>query len=596
MKYKILAIAPYDALANTMIHLASSRDDIELTMHVGNLERGVEIVKEYEGEDFDAIISRGGTAKEISRHTTIPVVSIPLSVYDVLRAIRLAENYNKDFAIVGFSNITETAHTLCDLLQYRIKIVTITDEPEVRGVLAELEREGCSMVLCDLITHEVAKTMNLNAILITSGAESILSTFEQAVNICKSYHHIGEENNFLRSILQDLDASTIVMSEHGDIFLSTWNDDNDTEIYELLKSGISGVISQGGGKFFKTVGNTLYSVIARVSSYKNKKYVIFYVTKVKIPLMSGKHGIHFSNRKEVEKEYFESFYSISGTLGNLKVQLEEIAENSLPVIITSEEGTGKKQVANYIYMKSDKCGNPFVEIDCNFLNDRNWEYIINNYNSPFNDNDNTVYIANIEKLSSERHKKLLSFILDTRLYMRNRLILSTGGSADPEIATCIKDYMRLLNCMNVNIIPLRHRADEIPMLAGMYLGHLNVILGKQLLGFDPKAIRILQEYDWPTNYNQFKRVIMEAATLTNLSYVSADIVADLISAEKAAGVYSLFTSKEKGLKEIPKLTLEEIILGVVKKALDDNKGNQSKTAKQLGISRTTLWRYLSKAE
>ena len=89
---------------------------------------------------------------------------------------------------------------------------------------------------------------------------------------------------------------------------------------------------------------------------------------------------------------------------------------------------------------------------------------------------------------------------------------------------------------------------------------------------------------------------MEAATLTNLSYVSADIVADLISAEKAAGVYSLFTSKEKGLKEIPKLTLEEIILGVVKKALDDNKGNQSKTAKQLGISRTTLWRYLSKAE
>ena len=81
---------------------------------------GLEIVQSYDLDDFDIIISRGGTAKMISANVTIPVVEVEISVYDILRAIKLAENYSNRFAIIGYPAITNCAKMLCNLLQYDI--------------------------------------------------------------------------------------------------------------------------------------------------------------------------------------------------------------------------------------------------------------------------------------------------------------------------------------------------------------------------------------------------------------------------------------------------------------------------------------------
>lgn len=55
----------------------------------------------------------------------LPVVEIRITVYDVLRALRLAASHYDRYAVVGFPNITETAHTLCRLLQYDVRIETV---------------------------------------------------------------------------------------------------------------------------------------------------------------------------------------------------------------------------------------------------------------------------------------------------------------------------------------------------------------------------------------------------------------------------------------------------------------------------------------
>ena len=70
--------------------------------YVGDLSHGKELVLRHIGENYDAIISRGGTAQLIKEVTEIPVVEISLSVYDILRAIKLAENYQERYAIIGF--------------------------------------------------------------------------------------------------------------------------------------------------------------------------------------------------------------------------------------------------------------------------------------------------------------------------------------------------------------------------------------------------------------------------------------------------------------------------------------------------------------
>lgn len=592
MKYKILGVAPYESLKNSMARLAQDRQDMDLEIYIANLEEGAALVKSLERESFDAIISRGGTAEAISRVTSIPVIDISLSVYDILRAIRLAENYQQRYAIIGFPKITETAHVLCDLLQYRIRIVTILDADEVEASLNMLREEGFNMVICDLISQNTASKMNMNSILITSGAESILAAFEQAVKICQSHYSLREENNFLHGILQDKDSYTIVMAQDGSIFLSTCDEEDAETIHTLLAAELRTILRGGDRKFFRTAGRTLYSVTCRTASYKSKQYVIFYLTASRIPLNSGKYGIHFNNKEEIEKVYYDSFFSIAGALGNLAGQIEDIARSSHPIMIMSEEGTGKEFIAGMIYLKSENIDNPMITIDCSMLNDRNWEYLSNHYNSPLNDNNNTIYFQRIDALSPAQHKKLLSMFLDSKLHKRNRLIFSTCGSDNPEVAGYLQEYVKRLSCATLSMQPLRNRRGEILPLASLYLSRINLDLGKQLLGFEPHAISILKEYNWPSNYEQFGRVLLGAASVTTTAYVTADTVASLIATEQAATAYHTIFQGTAG--PLPKITLEEITQHIIRKVLEDNGGNQSKAAAQLGIGRTTLWRYLQR--
>jgi len=127
----ILGIAPYDGMQTAMERVAEEFPNIQLDAYTGDLEAGAAIVRSAQLENYDVIISRGGTADRIREVTDLPVVSIQLSVYDVLRAIKMAENYSNLYAIVGFPSITEPAHTLCDLLRLDMDIITIHSMDEL---------------------------------------------------------------------------------------------------------------------------------------------------------------------------------------------------------------------------------------------------------------------------------------------------------------------------------------------------------------------------------------------------------------------------------------------------------------------------------
>ena len=121
----ILGIAPYDGMQAAMERVAEEFPNVRLDAYTGDLEAGAAIVRSCQMDQYDVIISRGGTADRGREVTDLPVVSIQLSGYDVLRAIKMAENYSNLYAIVGFPSITQPAHTLCDLLRLDMDIITI---------------------------------------------------------------------------------------------------------------------------------------------------------------------------------------------------------------------------------------------------------------------------------------------------------------------------------------------------------------------------------------------------------------------------------------------------------------------------------------
>lgn len=587
----ILGIAPYDGMRTAMERAAETYPDIHLDVFTGDLEEGVAIVKDHLSNSYDCIISRGGTARMIRKVTDIPVIEIRLSVYDVLRTIKLAESYADRYAIVGFSSITEPAHILCDLLRWQIDIITIQDTQQIHATLLNLQQSGYRMVIGDMVTHTVAQEMGMNAFLITSGAESLHTAFEQALSISAGFRRMRLENLFLSRIMSEESETIVVLNEDGELDYAQPVAPQ-PEMLALLQKKRTEIPAHTALRFYHNQHGRLYRVMAQILRIGTAQYYLFHYGTSQIPLRSGKSGLRSFSKSECEHLFHNSFYNLSGALGELENRIGSLAATRQPLMILGEAGTGKEQIARLLYLRSGLSSKPFILVDCALAGEKTWDYLLNHYSSPLNDSGNTVYFQNFEAISQQQGQQLLALILSTDLSNRERLIFSCTCSGIRTMPKTAGRLMQLLGCLPLVLPTLRSREDEIPSLASLYLGSLNLELGKQITGFESRAIDQLRRFSWPDNYTQFKRVIQELAAVTNGYYIRSATVAEVLSREQSA-----FTHDGRPLPADPQAqTLNQIIRSAIEQALADNGGNQTAAAKQLGIGRSTLWRHLNENE
>lgn len=588
---RILGIAPYEGMHTAMDRAAQAYPNVQMDVFTGDLDVGVSIVQRMPPNSYDCIISRGGTAELIRQVTDLPVVEVQLSVYDVLSAMKLAENYSDLYAIVGFPSITEPAHTLCDLLRYHLDILTVHSAEEATKTLEQLKKDGYRMVVCDMITHTIARKMELDAFLITSGVESVHAAIDQALNISLWFGRLRQENMFLRSITQDQNGRVVVLNTGGGVFYSSPTEPPEG-LMEALRTHIREVPASGSMKFYYTERSQLYRITAQTLLMDTEKYYLFYCVPSKIPLHSHWTGIRTMNRGECEYLFMNSFYSISGAMGQMDAEIRTLASARQPVMIRGEAGTGKEQIARFLYLHSSLANKPFVVVNCELMTEKSWDFLLEHYNSPLNATGNTVYFQNFELLPEGRAPELLSVIQETGLSRRVRLIFSCACRDGEPLPETMRRFTARLGCLPLNLPSLRSRSDEIPSLASLYLGSMKLELGKQISGFEPRALEMLRQYDWPNNYTQFKHVLETLAILTTSPYIRSSMVAELLARERSM-------RRSLPAQAVPvdtNRTLEEIISDGIQQAVINNNGNRAAAARQLGISRTTLWRYLSRQE
>ncbi|MEH2930922.1 PrpR N-terminal domain-containing protein [Candidatus Ventrimonas sp. KK005] len=585
-KYRILGIAPYLNLKNAMITAAKKYEEIEITAYTGNLEDGVQLAIQYMNQKFDLILSRGGTAEMIREVATIPVVEIPISINDILRATLLLDNLTEPYAVVGYPNITQPAHILCEMMNYQMNIITIHHPDELNEVLKTLKNEGRKLVLCDVITETVARKAGLEPILILSGSEGIEKALEYSINMCNAIEEIRERSRLFTEALQMQGMRTIIMKKEGTVLFSTYDKENIASVIGHLRQLIED--SQPiAAKAFHMIDHELYSILAEKTDFLGETCYIFCLEQNPFPVGGGKHGIRFSSYTEISVMYSSSFYSLTSSARIMEEKIQMINQNRMPVMILGERGSGKNEMAARLYLESSLQKYPYVTIDCQVINDRTWNYMISNYNSPFNDQNNTIFISNIQALSKSRQNQLLSFMADTKAYKRNRILFSCSQTLDAEVEDPSKNFIDYLSCTTIYMPPLREMTGDIQNSSKLYLNTLNVELSRQIVGFTPEALMLLTAYQWPDNFLQLKRVLTELAILTSTAYIQYDTVYQTIEKEKRQ--YVPTTSAVFDYNR----SLSEMNREIVKVVLAQCGGNQTLAAKRLGIGRTTLWRYLN---
>lgn len=290
---RILGIAPFESIRAAMERVAREEfPEVRFEAYTGDLEEGVKIAQRLvnENESYDVMISRGGTAELLKQKLTMPVVEITFSVYDILRAIKMAENYNSLYAIVGFPSITGPAHTLCDLLRFNTDIVTVHSEAEVRSALERLKLGGYNMVICDNVTHSIARELGYSAFLITSGAESLHAAFEHAIDISKEYRRMRRKIALLQNAVRQARGNVLVFNEKKELFYTT-EDSVPEKIRDYFVQRIGDLSSGAVRQFLYTDELTYLRVTAQAMTFANEQFYVFCYTQTILSRKSINAGI-----------------------------------------------------------------------------------------------------------------------------------------------------------------------------------------------------------------------------------------------------------------------------------------------------------------
>lgn len=588
---KILAIAPYEGMAETIAGLANQRDNIDITVKIGDLQKGLTIARELVHENYDVILSRGGTADLIRSELDIPVVEIPLSAYDLLRSIKMAESYSGKFAIAGFKSITNSAHMLCDLLQMDADFFTFESSDCVASAMNSIKEQGYSLVVCDMVGFITAKELGLNSILIPAGKESISDALDEAVQLVTASSYVLRQRDLFQLALScGMDDFLIFDSRCNLLFSSLTNTPGNHPVLNMVQTYLPAFMKTDGQIFEREINGCLMEISNRRITYEDTQYLLLRVHKKETLFKDADESISIYNRNDEVSDDFTTYYNSANYVGDVHLLLEKYSQTHFPVLITGEPGTGKDKAAALIYEQGPYKNAPYYMIDCGLLNERKWNTFINSENSPLNNLHVTIYLKDAGRLSKTQAEKLSAYFTQTELAKRNRLIFSiTEGT---ENAVFMTDFLlNNLSCLKLPLPPLRERKNDIPSISTLYINQLNTVLGKQIVGFVPQAMERICNFPWPHNLDQLRRAVKEMVILTDTSYITLETAETILKQESSPSSPSRLCGDITCEIELTQ-TLDDMTYTIIQTVLSDEKMNKERTAKRLGISRSTLWRML----
>ena len=581
-KIKILGIAPYEGMIELLQNIANQRGDIELKTYIGDLDEGLAIAERYIMPDTDAIISRGDTAKKIREHFSVPVIEIPLSVYDVLRAIRLVQSFTNDFVIVGYEHITGCAKMLVELLKIDTKIYTVQSIAEAQHILENLAGAGKPTVLGGMSTTVYAQRLGLNAILITSGAESIQEAFNHARQICQSYVELRDRCDLMRAILQKHPQSAVYRS-NGDLIYSAPSLPHPT-LDSIFQKYIPVVLGGKTVSLTRQLDNIFYNFEGYEICIAGEALCLFIVTDKHVVKGLDTSAVQIFNQGD--ETPFNNYFGTTNAANNYIEIASELAHTKRTVLLLGEAGTNFDKTAYYIHIHSDLAQNSFVIINCenmSFLNAKFENLFVNHNKSILYNRYQTIYFAHMETLSPEQQEYVITYLMNNTL--GNKYIFSADISLD-QTAPLFTYLIKKLLCGVVRIPTIRELKNDIPGICTTCINILNNSLGKQVLGLSPEAQIFVRDYGWPGNDLQISRVLQSAMIRCQSHYITEAEIREALEAENMQVSESLMAGSNIDLTQ----TLDKINREIVSKVLDEEGGNQSKAARRLGISRSTVWR------
>jgi two-component system response regulator HydG len=264
--------------------------------------------------------------------------------------------------------------------------------------------------------------------------------------------------------------------------------------------------------------------------------------------------------------------------------LERAAATHASVLISGENGTGKRLLAHAIHDEGRQCAGPYLELDCKTIDPATLSRALERAAH------GTLVLEDVTRLGDSARAALLRF-LDTgptkprasRAAPKARLICITADDSAAGAQTASRDegLLSRLGAVRLHVPPLRARGADVVRIAERFIARFAEETGKTIRGLEPEAVDRLIAYGWPGNVEELRRCMEDAVVLSKGHRITRNDLPDRVLHARA----NPFGAPLDVEAEAP---TEELERRYVLKVVDAVGGSHSAAASMLGIGRQAL--------
>ncbi|MDU2064430.1 MAG: sigma 54-interacting transcriptional regulator [Sporomusaceae bacterium] len=628
---KLALISTYPEMAKVFTTLAK-QEEIDYHVAFAALDEAARLAAGLQGE-VDAILSRGGTAEYIRQVVDIPVISIPITPFDLIKSIHQVENRRRPMAFFNFKQPLFDISAIEKMFDLTLHEYTFESEGEIEIGLQEAAARGVEVVIGGVVAVALAKKYGLAGQLIECGEDAVYRSMLEAVHVVTVRRNERRRSTRFEAILDSINEGIIVTDEQNKVIV--YNSAAE-RIFRLPEKDVLGQAVE------PTIPNTrMHKVFAtgqaEIGSFQEIHGGI--ITTSRIPLFLDEKPIGVVStfedvtkiqqlerqiRKQIydkgfiAKYHFDDILTEDMAMTELKELAALFAATESAILLEGESGTGKELFAQSIHNASKRQQGPFVAVNCAAIPEPLLESELFGYEGgAFSGakkegkqglfelaHHGTIFLDEIGEIPPSLQARLLR-VLQEKEIMRVggdkilpvdiRILSATNRNLTSKVkqGEFREDLYYRLSVFNVTLPPLRQRKGDIMLMTKFFLQEF---VGKELAATLPASVmELLLAYDWPGNIRELRNVAERLALLLQEPVLSEKkrerFFHTVMGPMPKAATETRLTVQVKAQAPL-KQTVAAVEKEIIEYLLQQHDENQEKVAEILAIGKSTLWRKL----
>lgn len=572
----------------------------------------------------ELIVARGVQARLIMDAVRLPVVQLRVTAQElgsVMLDLRRALGLERPrIALIGFANMFCDVSQFNELFQIDLLPLMAADNDGLAPLVEQAMAQGCRAVVGGDLVCRQARALGLPCRFIPAGAESMHNALQMASSLCYAIdlekRNSAEMDTMLRytfnGIMQvDRDGVVRRVNQTGYALLgATPADAIGQPVAAVLPRMdprlLEKALADGEETYALAVDLRQTAMIVNIAPIRLQGRIDGAI----LTFQEGRriHEMDSEMRRELYQRGFIARYTFDRLFppqqqdDPMLCLARRIAKYPAPVLITGESGTGKWMVAQCLHNESLCKGNAFVPVDCSAWLPETLDNMLFGNHTTRKDTpacmaelarDGTLYLSHVECLPFETQYKLLSLINGRFLHngvhrpigMEVRVIASTSAdlAALAGQGAFRRDLYYALGVLTLPLEPLRRQRQNIPFWVDHFLEQWQQRY-KRYIHLTAGARQFLAAYDWPGNLEQVSRSCQRIVLLAEKRTVDEVFLRRQLEQAAPAPQAAPLPAPPAGDPKAERLAA----------LLRKHGGNREKVAAEMGISKTTLWRYIKK--